>query len=130
MVENSSSVPRREKQERESEGERERTFRLDHSRQVRESIFESAGKAEPLLSLEDLDQRLLTPKTNDLAREMRSRIADGERCALHETSSSGNSAGYLTRLLEFHERLLEEWAERLYTAYYEVCDLQNRSVKS
>jgi hypothetical protein len=105
-------VERREKREREAEVERERELRLDRSRQVRESILAAAGRAEPLLSLEDLDQRLLAPKTDDLAREMRSRITDGERRAFSETSSSGNSAGYLTHLLECHERLIEEWAEK------------------
>ena len=117
-----------EKQERGAEAERERQLRLDQTRQVRESILAAAGEADPLLTLEDLDQRLLTPKTNHLVREMHGRIAEGERRALLETSSSGNSAGYLPRLLEFHESLLEEWAERLYTAYCEVCDVQNRSV--
>jgi hypothetical protein len=70
---------------------------------------------------------MLAPKTTGLTREMRGRIADEER-ALVETSSSRNSAGYLSYLLEFHEQLIEEGAETLYTAYCEVCEMQNRSV--
>ena len=128
MVEDPDSGEWPEKRDREAEVKRERELRLHRSRQVRETTLAAAGKAEPMLSLEDLDQRLLTPKTNDLAHEMHERIAEGERRASLETSSSGNSAGYLPRVLEFHEQLLEEWAERLYTAYCEVCDLQNRSV--
>ncbi len=79
---------------------------------------------------EDLDQRLLSPKTNDLAEEMHKRVAAGERKIEFDIRQSGNAAGYLTRLFAFHEKLTDEWAERLYTAHCEAWVRQNRTVSA
>jgi Endosomal/lysosomal potassium channel TMEM175 len=75
---------------------------------------------------EDIDQRLLLPNISDLAEEMHKRIAEGERKVNSDTQKSGNSAGYLPRLFDFHERLVDEWAERLYAAHREAWIQQNR----
>ena len=79
---------------------------------------------------EDLDQRLLSPKISDLADEMHRRIAEGERKVEFDTRESGNVAGFLPRLFDFHERLTDEWAERLYAAHCEAWIQQNRSVSA
>lgn len=77
---------------------------------------------------EDLDRRLVSPKTNELAEEMQKRAAEGERQISFEVSQSGNSAGYLPRLFDFHEDLTDEWAERLYAVHCEVCHQQKREI--
>src|ERR1700694_4598339 len=76
----------------------------------------------------DIDHRLLSPKISDLAEEMHKRIAAGERKAEFDTRQSGNAAGYLTRLFDFHQRLTDEWAERLYAAHRDAWLQQNRTV--
>lgn len=77
---------------------------------------------------EDIDRRLVSPKTLDLSEEMHERGADGERRIAHKTAQSGNSAGYLPRLFDFHEQLTDEWIRRLYSAYCEAWTEQNRSI--
>lgn len=79
---------------------------------------------------EDMDDRLLSPKTNDLAEEMHRRVVEAENRIAFETAQSGNSAGYLPRLFDFHEQLTNEWAERLYAAHCEAWNQQNRSVSA
>ena len=79
---------------------------------------------------EDLDQRLISPKTNDLAQEMQKRSAEAERKLSFEVSQSGNSAGYLPRLFDFHEELTNEWAEKLYAVHCEVCRQQNQEISA
>jgi len=83
---------------------------------------------ESLFRWEDVDRRLLSPKTNELAEEMQARIAESERRISFETAQSLNPAGYLPRLFDFHEKLTNEWAERLYVAHCEAWNQQNRSV--
>lgn len=78
----------------------------------------------------DIDQRLLSPKISDLAEEMHKRIAEGERKVAFDARQSGNAAGYLTRLFDFHEQLTDEWAKRLYTAHCEAWVQQNRTVSA
>ena len=77
---------------------------------------------------EDIDQRLISPKTLELSEEMHKRGAVGERRIVHETAQSGNSAGYLPKLFEFHEQLTDEWISRLYAAYCEAWQEQNRRI--
>jgi len=77
---------------------------------------------------EDIDQRLISPKTLELSEELHKRGAVGERRIAHETAQSGNSAGYLPRLFEFHEQLTDEWISRLYAAYCEAWQEQNRRI--
>jgi hypothetical protein len=79
---------------------------------------------------EDLDQRLLSPKTNELAEEASERSAKAESEIASETAQSGNSASYLPRLFDFHEHLTNECAERLYAVHCEVWRQQNRSVSA
>ena len=77
---------------------------------------------------EDLDNRLLSPKLQEISREMQKRSADGERKAEFDTRQSGNSAGYLPRLFDFQEQLTDEWAKRVFDAHCESWSQQNRTV--
>lgn len=77
---------------------------------------------------EDLDNRLLSPKLQELSNEMQTKSAEGERKASFDTRQSGNSAGYLPRLFDFQERLTDEWAQRVYAAHRESWTQQNRTV--
>jgi pyrimidine deaminase RibD-like protein len=77
---------------------------------------------------EDLDNRLLSPKLQEISREMQKRSADGERKAEFDTRQSGNSAGYLPRLFDFQEQLTDEWAQRVFDAHCESWSQQNRTV--
>jgi pyrimidine deaminase RibD-like protein len=77
---------------------------------------------------EELDNRLLSPKLQEISREMQKRSADGERKAEFDTRQSGNSAGYLPRLFDFQEQLTDEWAQRVLDAHCESWSQQNRTV--
>ncbi|MCU1303592.1 MAG: hypothetical protein JWQ87_3876 [Candidatus Sulfotelmatobacter sp.] len=85
-------------------------------------------ESERLFRWEDLDQRLLSAKTNDLAEEMSRRVTEGRQRVEFETARSGNSAGFESRWFDFHEQLAEERAQRLYAAYCETWTQQNRSI--
>ncbi len=76
----------------------------------------------------DLDRRLITPKTSELAEEMQKRAKEGERKIAFETAKSLNSAGYLPRLFDFHVELVDEWAKKIYGAHLVACEEQNRTV--
>jgi pyrimidine deaminase RibD-like protein len=77
---------------------------------------------------EDLDNRLLSPKLQELSDEMQKKSYEGERKAAFDTRQSGNSAGYLPRLFDFQERLTEEWVQRVYAAHCETWSQQNRPI--
>jgi hypothetical protein len=77
---------------------------------------------------EDLDQRLISPKTKNLAQEMHRRGTKAARDIGFKNAQSGNSAGYLSQLFDFHEKLVDEWAEKLYAAYCEAWKQQNRTI--
>ncbi len=77
---------------------------------------------------EDLDNRLLSPKLQELSSEMQRRSLEGEKKSAFDTRQSGNSAGYLPRLLEFQEQLTDEWAQRVYSAHCESWTHQNQTV--
>lgn len=77
---------------------------------------------------EDLDNRLLSPKLQELSNEMQTKSVHGERKAASDTRQSGNSAGYLPRLFDFQEQLTDEWAQRVYAAHCESRTQQNRTV--
>jgi hypothetical protein len=85
-------------------------------------------KADSLFRWEDIDQRLLTAKTNNLAEEMSRRVEEGKRRIAFETAQSGNSAGYASRWFSFQEQLTEERVERVYAAYCETWVQQNRTI--
>jgi hypothetical protein len=87
-----------------------------------------ADLADHLFRWEDLDQRLLSPKVEELTTEMQERAVEGERSAQLDTGQRGNSGGYLPRLLDFHEDLTNEWIKRLYEVHCEAWKEQNRSV--
>ena len=89
---------------------------------------EERTRAEQLFRFEDLDHRLISPKTNDLAEEMQKRSRQAKNQISFETARSGNSAAYLQRLLDFHEELADEWAARLFIAHCEAWVEQNRSI--
>lgn len=77
---------------------------------------------------EDLDNRLLSPKLQELSNEMQKKSVEGERKAAFETRQSGNSACYLPRLFDFQEKLTDEWVQRVYAAHGESWFQQNRTV--
>ncbi|MGA8286592.1 MAG: deaminase [Candidatus Sulfotelmatobacter sp.] len=77
---------------------------------------------------EDLDNRLLSPKLQELSNEMQKKSVEGERKAAFDARQSGNAAGYLPRLFDFQERLTDEWAQRVYAAHCESWSQQNRKV--
>lgn len=77
---------------------------------------------------EDLDNRLLSPKLQELSNEMQTRSVEGERKAAFDTRQSGNSAGYLPRLFDFQEQLTDEWVQRAFAAHCESWSQQNRIV--
>src|SRR5579872_2903192 len=77
---------------------------------------------------EDLDNRLLSPKLQEISNEMQKRSVECVRKASFDTRQSGNSAGYLPRLFEFQEQLTNEWAQRIYSAHCESWTQQNRIV--
>ena len=79
---------------------------------------------------QDLDQRLIAPKTSDIAEEMQKRAADAERRIGFEAAQTGNSAGYLPRFFDFHEQLVDQWAEKLYAAHCEAWTQQNGSLSA
>jgi hypothetical protein len=85
-------------------------------------------EAERSFRWEDLDPRLVSSKTMDIVEEMIERVKAAEHQISRETAKSGNSSGYVTRLLDFHEELTNEWAERLFAAYCEAWQEQNRSI--
>lgn len=77
---------------------------------------------------QDLDSRLLSAKLQHVSNEMQRKSNDGERKAAFDAVRRRNSAGYLPRLFDFQELLTEEWAQRVYSAYCEVCTQQGRKV--
>jgi pyrimidine deaminase RibD-like protein len=77
---------------------------------------------------EDLDNRLLSPKLQEISNEMQKRSVEGERKAAFDTRQSGNSAGYLPRLFDFQEQLTDEWVQRVFAAHCESWSQQNRAV--
>ena len=95
---------------------------------VAELEAEDRRRAESSFQWGDLDRRLISPKTNELAEEMHKRAREAERKIAFETARSGNSAGYVTRLFDFHEELVDEWAKKLYAAHCDAWEQQNRPV--
>ncbi len=79
------------------------------------------------LRWEDLDNRLLSPKLQELSDEMQKKSAEGVWKAAFDSRQSGNSAGYLPRLFDFQERLTDEWVQRVYAAHRETWSQQNRT---
>ena len=77
---------------------------------------------------EDIDNRLLSPKLQELSNEMQKKSVEGERTAAFDTRQGGNSAGYLPRLFDFQEKLTDEWVQRVYVAHCESWSQQNRTV--
>jgi hypothetical protein len=89
---------------------------------------EERRRAELLFRFEDLDPRLISPKTNQLAEEMSERSRHAKKKISFESARSGNSAAYLLRLFDFHEELADEWAAKLFIAHCEAWVEQNRSI--
>jgi hypothetical protein len=63
---------------------------------------EERRRAELLFRFEDLEPRLISPKTNHLAEEMNKRSRRAKNQISFETVRSGNSATYLRGLFDFH----------------------------
>jgi len=89
---------------------------------------EERRRAERLFRWQDMDQRVISPKTNELSEEMGERIRQAENRISFETARSMNSAAYLPRLLDLHEQTTDEWAGRLFAAYCQAWIEQNRPV--
>jgi hypothetical protein len=77
---------------------------------------------------EDLDQRILSFKTNEIANEMHRRIEEARRRIGFETAQKHNIGAYWPELMAFHEKLADEWAQRVYEAHCETWLLQGRTV--
>lgn len=77
---------------------------------------------------EDIDQRLLSPKLQDVAEEMQQLAAEAERKASFDTRL--NSAGYLPRFFEMQRDVVDEWAKRLYDVHREVWRIQGHSISA
>jgi hypothetical protein len=77
---------------------------------------------------EVLDQRLIAPKISAIADKMHKRAAGEERRIAYEVAQSGNAAGYLPRLFDFHEQLTEQWAADVYAAHCKAWKEQGRTV--
>jgi pyrimidine deaminase RibD-like protein len=108
-------------------------YGTDGSRKVGQPQFKpkqgpNAMDAPRPFRWEELDQRLLSHKLQEISDEMQRRSAEGERKAAFDTRQSGNSAGYLGRLFDFEERLADEWVEKVYVAHCETWVQQNRSI--
>ncbi len=88
---------------------------------------QTAIAAEHSFRWEDLDQRLLSAKLQELAEEMQKLAAKAERKAHADTQKTGNSAGFLPRLFEVQRRLTDEWAKKLYDVHCEVWRIQGHA---
>jgi hypothetical protein len=75
-----------------------------------------------------LDSRLLSPKREAISRDVNERAAAEEGRVRSEVEKSGNTASYLPRFFEFHERLANEWATKMFDACCETWKEQNRVV--
>jgi hypothetical protein len=75
-----------------------------------------------------LDPRLLSPKLEDISRDMNERAVAGTARIRSEVEKSGNTAGYLPRFFDFHAKLVDEWASKVFDAYCEAWQEQNGSV--
>jgi hypothetical protein len=102
---------------------------------ISENKREASRKGDTLADLadrpfrwEDLDQRLLSPRLQDLAEDMHKRVAEGERKAAFDAQKTGNTAGYLPRLFEVQHQLTDEWAKKLYDVHCEVWRIQGHSI--
>jgi len=87
-----------------------------------------ADPADHRFLWENLDRRLLSSKLDDISKNMHEHAVAEERRIHSEVRKRGNSAGYLPRLLEFHERSTDEWARRVYDAHVEAWEQQNRTI--
>jgi hypothetical protein len=77
---------------------------------------------------QQLDQRLLIPKLEELAQEMQKRSIEANNKAGSATRTSGNTASYFPRLFEAQRQLTEEWAQRVYDVHCEVWRIQGNTV--
>jgi hypothetical protein len=99
------------------------TDEREKRRNATESPKEDHRKGQRLFFWREFDERLLTPKRDELYEEMSKRIdANDAKIALVR---HGN---YLSRRLGFLEPLIDEYAGRLYAAYCRAWEEQDRSV--
>jgi hypothetical protein len=99
------------------------TDERDNRRNATKPPKEGHRKAERPFFWGELDQRLVSPKRNDLFEEMRERIAAAEHKI--ELIRHGN---YWSRWFALQEPLINELAGRLYAAYCDAWREQKRSV--
>jgi len=79
---------------------------------------------------EQLDQRLLLPKLEELSEEMQKRSIEATNKTASDTRESGNTAGYFPRLFEAQRQLTDEWAQKLYDVHCEVWRTQGHSISA
>lgn len=85
-------------------------------------------KADKLFQFDQIDQRLLSAKTNDLVEEMSRRIAKEKRRIEFEAAQNGNTSSFTPRWFDFMEQMADERSARLYQAYCDTWVQQNRVI--
>jgi hypothetical protein len=81
----------------------------------------SANRRKPNV---EIDRELISLKLRVLATEMNRTIRASEREIRHQTSQSGNSAGYTSAICEMQCASANQWAEK---AYGICCDVWERT---
>lgn len=82
-------------------------------------------EADRNFKLDNLNQQLLSAKTNKIAEEMSKRISDGRRRIEFEVAQLGNSAAFPVRWFEFMVQIADERTRMTYEAYRETWIQQN-----
>ena len=77
---------------------------------------------------EDVNQQLLSAKTNNIAEEMSKQVSEGKRRIEFEVAQLGNSAVFPSRWFDFMEQIVEEQTQKLYEAYLETWTQQNKTI--
>ena len=94
-------------------------------REVKRLEFDQADRN---FRWEDINQQLLSAKTNEIAEEMSKRISEGRRRIEFECAQLGNSAAFPLHWCDFMEQIAEERARRIYEAHREAWTQQNRVI--
>jgi len=85
-------------------------------------------EADRNFKLEDINQQLLSAKTNKIAEDMSKRVAEGRRRIEFEVAQLGNSAAFPGRWFDFMEQIADERTQMIYDAYRETWTQQNRVI--
>jgi hypothetical protein len=77
---------------------------------------------------EDLDQRLLSIREQELAEEMHKLAKEETREVQQRAIESKNGAYYVPEFFKAQLRVLDKWSERLYEIYRDVWEKQGNSI--